>query len=49
LDALAAGLFADTRRPRDGGRGRDGVLRRHVEYSNPFREAWDREPAGAAS
>jgi beta-lysine 5,6-aminomutase alpha subunit len=49
FDALAAGLFADTRRPRDGGRGRDGVLRRHVEYSNPFREAWDREPAGAAS
>jgi beta-lysine 5,6-aminomutase alpha subunit len=49
FEALAAGAFADTRRPREGGRGRDGVLRRHPEYSNPFREAWDREPAGAPS
>jgi beta-lysine 5,6-aminomutase alpha subunit len=49
FDALAAGVFADTRRPRDGGRGREGVVRRHPEYSNPFREAWDREPAGATS
>jgi beta-lysine 5,6-aminomutase alpha subunit len=48
FDALAAGVFADTRRPREGGRGREGVLARHPEYSNPFREAWDREPAGAA-
>jgi beta-lysine 5,6-aminomutase alpha subunit len=49
FDALAAGVFADTRRPREGGRGREGVVRRHPEYSNPFREAWDREPAGATS
>jgi len=49
FEALAAGAFADTRRPREGGRGREGVVRRHPEYSNPFREAWDREPAGAAS
>ena len=49
FDALAAGVFADTRRPRDGGRGREGVVPRHPEYSNPFREVWDREPAGAAS
>jgi beta-lysine 5,6-aminomutase alpha subunit len=49
FDALASGAFADTRRPREGGRGREGVLARHAEYSNPFREAWDREPAGAAS
>jgi len=48
FEALTAGVFAETRRPRDGGRGRDGVLRRHPEYSNPFREAWDRQPAGAA-
>ncbi|MGE5278866.1 MAG: lysine 5,6-aminomutase subunit alpha TIM-barrel domain-containing protein [Acidobacteriota bacterium] len=47
FEALAAGVFADTRRPRDGGRGREGVIRRHPEYSNPFREAWDRQPAGA--
>jgi len=49
FEALAMGVFADTRRPRDGGRGREGVLRRHPEYSNPFREAWDRQPARAAS
>ena len=49
FEALSAGAFADTRRPREGGRGRDGVVRRHPDYSNPFREAWDREPAGAAS
>ena len=49
FDALASGAFADTQRPRDGGRGREGVLPRHPEYSNPFREAWDREPAGATS
>ncbi len=48
FQALAAGIFADTRRPREGGRGREGVFLRHPEYSNPFREAWDREPAGAA-
>jgi beta-lysine 5,6-aminomutase alpha subunit len=49
FEALATGVFADTRRPREGGRGREGVLRRHPEYSNPFREAWDRQPAAAAS
>ncbi|MGH9367957.1 MAG: lysine 5,6-aminomutase subunit alpha TIM-barrel domain-containing protein, partial [Thermoanaerobaculia bacterium] len=49
FEALASGIFADTRRPPDGGRGREGVLPRHPEYSNPFREVWDREPAGAAS
>jgi beta-lysine 5,6-aminomutase alpha subunit len=49
FEALATAAFADTRRPRDGGRGREGVLPRDPEYSNPFREAWDHEPAGAAS
>ncbi len=47
FEALATGVFADTRRPREGGRGREGVLPRHPEYVNPFREAFDREPAGA--
>jgi beta-lysine 5,6-aminomutase alpha subunit len=48
FDALGDGVFADTRRPREGGRGREGVLPRSPEYSNPFREAWDREPAEAS-
>ncbi|MGH9364541.1 MAG: lysine 5,6-aminomutase subunit alpha TIM-barrel domain-containing protein, partial [Thermoanaerobaculia bacterium] len=47
FEALSGGVFADTRRPREGGRGREGVLPRHPEYANPFREAFDREPAGA--
>jgi len=49
FDALSSAVFADTRRPRDGGRGREGVVARHPEYSNPFLEAWDRQPAGAVS
>jgi beta-lysine 5,6-aminomutase alpha subunit len=47
--ALEAGVFADTRRPREGGRGADGILPREADYSNPFLEAFDREHAGAAS
>jgi beta-lysine 5,6-aminomutase alpha subunit len=46
--ALEAGLFADTRRPRQGGRGADGIVRREAGYSNPFMEIWTRETAGAA-
>ncbi len=45
--ALAAGVFADTRRPHDGGRGFDGVVARDPAYANPFLEAWSRAPAGA--
>jgi beta-lysine 5,6-aminomutase alpha subunit len=45
--ALAAGAFADTRRPRDRGRGYEGVVRRDPAYANPFMEAWTQEPAGA--
>ena len=46
--ALEAGVFADTRRPRSGGRGADGILPRDADYSNPFLEAFDRKHAGAA-
>jgi beta-lysine 5,6-aminomutase alpha subunit len=49
FSALEAGMFADTRRPRQGGRGADGILRRGPEYSNPFLEAFDRQHAGAIS
>ncbi len=47
--ALAEGLFADTRRRKDGGRGYDGVLRKDASYANPFLEAWTGKhaPAGA--
>ncbi len=47
LAALAEGVFADTRRPRDRGRGYDGVLPREDGYTNPFLEAWTKTPAEA--
>jgi beta-lysine 5,6-aminomutase alpha subunit len=47
FEALSAGVFADTRRPIDRGRGLDGVVRRDPDYANPFMEAWTRSPAGA--
>jgi len=47
FDALAAGVFADTRRPIDRGRGLDGVVRRDPGYANPFLEAWTRSMSGA--
>ncbi|HKD19293.1 MAG TPA: lysine 5,6-aminomutase subunit alpha [Thermoanaerobaculia bacterium] len=47
--ALADGVFADTPRPRDKGRGYDGVVRRDPEYANPFLEAWSQTTAGATA
>jgi beta-lysine 5,6-aminomutase alpha subunit len=44
--ALAAGIFADTRRRIEGGRGYEGVIRRDPAYTNPFLEAWSQTPAG---
>ena len=43
--ALSDGVFADTRRPRDRGRGHEGVLPRDDGYANPFLEAWTAAPA----
>jgi beta-lysine 5,6-aminomutase alpha subunit len=45
FEALAAGVFADTRRWREGGRGYEGVLRREAGYSNPFLETLIAAPA----
>jgi beta-lysine 5,6-aminomutase alpha subunit len=42
--ALADGVFADTRRRIDGGRGYDGVVRKDPAYANPFMEAWQAQP-----
>jgi beta-lysine 5,6-aminomutase alpha subunit len=47
--ALADGVFADTKRPRDKGRGYDGVVRRDPAYANPFLEAWSEMAAGATA
>ena len=48
FQALADGVFAQTSRPRDRGRGAEGVLRRAEDYSNPFLEVWAGQAAGAA-
>lgn len=34
--AIEAGMFADTSRPRDGGKGLDGVIEKSGEYANPI-------------
>ncbi len=47
--ALSEGVFADTRRPRDKGRGYDGVIGRDASYANPFLEAWSEAEAGATA
>ncbi len=41
FDAIEAGWFADTPRPRDGGRGLDGVAARQPGYVNPLLDLWE--------
>jgi beta-lysine 5,6-aminomutase alpha subunit len=38
LNAIGAGTFGVTRRPADGGRGLDGVVKRADGYYNPASE-----------
>jgi beta-lysine 5,6-aminomutase alpha subunit len=46
LTAIAEGTFGVTKRPADGGRGLDGVVRRAQAYFNPAAEML--EPAGGS-
>jgi beta-lysine 5,6-aminomutase alpha subunit len=41
--AIGEGYFADIRRPRDGGKGGDGVIRKGLGYSNPFMDRMQQE------
>lgn len=41
--AISEGYFANIRRPRDGGKGGDGVIRKGVDYRNPFMERMQQE------
>jgi beta-lysine 5,6-aminomutase alpha subunit len=36
FEAIEAGMFGDTVRLRDGGKGLSGVVRRHPAYVNPI-------------
>jgi beta-lysine 5,6-aminomutase alpha subunit len=49
FEAVERGWFADTPRPRDGGRGLEGVAQREQGYANPFLELWEPTLAEAAS
>jgi beta-lysine 5,6-aminomutase alpha subunit len=35
-EALTQGMFADIKRGREGGKGKEGVIARHLRYYNPF-------------
>ena len=39
FETLERGIFADIKRPRDGGKGLDGVTQKAPGYLNPFMEA----------
>lgn len=41
--AISEGYFAEIRRPVDGGKGREGVIKRGMDYFNPFMEKLQRE------
>ncbi|MFC1683994.1 lysine 5,6-aminomutase subunit alpha [Pseudomonadota bacterium] len=36
MDAITQGIFADIKRPRDGGKGADGVFKKGPDYANPI-------------
>jgi beta-lysine 5,6-aminomutase alpha subunit len=38
FDAIAAGMFAEVKRPPDGGKGLEGVVAKTKEYWNPFEQ-----------
>ena len=38
FETLEKGIFADIKRPRDGGKGLDGVFQKAPGYRNPFME-----------
>jgi beta-lysine 5,6-aminomutase alpha subunit len=48
LQAIADGTFGLMRRPPDGGRGADGVVRRAAGYYNPASELLERHTQAAA-
>jgi beta-lysine 5,6-aminomutase alpha subunit len=39
LDAIATGMFAEVKRPKDGGKGLEGLVKKGPEYWNPVEDA----------
>ena len=46
FETLERGIFADIKRPRDGGKGLDGVVSKTPGYFNPFLEPMMKGGAG---
>ena len=46
FETLERGIFADIKRPRDGGKGLDGVVSKAPGYFNPFLEPMMKGGAG---
>jgi beta-lysine 5,6-aminomutase alpha subunit len=43
FDAIEQGLFAEVKRPKDGGKGFEGLIRKGPAYFNPFEDHLKRE------
>jgi beta-lysine 5,6-aminomutase alpha subunit len=43
MKALSEGIFADIKRPMDGGKGSDGVIEKSSNYFNPFVDVFEKE------
>jgi len=43
FDSIEKGLFAEVKRPKDGGKGFEGLVRKGPGYFNPFETALERE------
>lgn len=43
MEAIAEGLFANIKRPVEGGKGLEGVFKKGADYSNPIMEAIENE------
>ncbi len=43
FDAIERGLFAEVKRPKDGGKGLEGLIKKGPTYWNPFEERLERE------
>lgn len=41
--AISEGYFADIKRPQNGGKGGDGVIRKGIDYCNPFMDRMQKE------
>jgi beta-lysine 5,6-aminomutase alpha subunit len=42
MEAIAAGMFADVRRPKDGGKGLEGLVKKSPDYWNPVEAELER-------